>query len=286
VSGRQILATLLAVVAAVAAVLGASAWWARDGVIAHDAFVQRAIRALDRGPVRPAVSDEIATQVLARLPAGTMSEASVTQLVDRAMRTRAFRRAFRDGASQVNDALFASGADSGSATLTLNLAEVLESVSPQLAQLVAGTGATTVQLATVRRDSLPIDTGRAADLVRTLAVVLPALAFFALAAALAVATDRRRALAAAALASMVCGALQLAGLVAGHAAVRGSAQPGDGLNRSQSEKAAGAIWDVYTSGPRIIAIVALVAGLVVGVAALAPWGRRRPAVSRAGGSSR
>jgi hypothetical protein len=287
VSGRQILATLLAVVAAGSAVLGASAWWARDAVIAHDAFVDRAVTALDREPVRAAVSDEITGQVVSRLPAGTMSRAAVRRIVDRSMRTRAFRRAFRSGASAVDDALFSSGAGSGSATLRVDLADVLGQVSPQLAAVVAAGGGTSVELATISRDSLPIDTSRAADLVRTLAVVLPALACFALAGALAVATDRRRALASAALAAMVCGGLLLAGLFAGHAAVQGAAQAGNGVGRARARSAAGAVWDVYTSGVRTTAIVTLVAGLVVGIATLAPWGRRasRPA-SRAGGPSR
>jgi hypothetical protein len=276
VSGRQTLATLLAVGAALCAVLGASAWWVRDGVIDRGAFVHRAVAALDREPVATAISDEIAARAAAQVPAQVMSARAIGRLSDRAIRTSTFRRALRSGAGDVNDELFASGSGGGSTTLTVDLADVLGQVSPQLAAVVgAGGTGSTVNLVTIDRDSLPIDTGRGADLVRTLAVVLPALAFFALAAALAVAVDRARVLAAAGLATMVCGAVLLAGLFAGHAAVRSAATGGGGLSGSEARAAAGAIFDVYTSGLRTTAIVALVAGLAVGAGSLVVRGRRR-----------
>jgi hypothetical protein len=274
VSGRQTLATLLAVIAAVAAVLGASAWWARDGVIARDAFVDRAVTALDRDAVHRAVTDEITAQASAQVPAAAMSSAAIARVADRAVATPRFRRAFRAGAGDVNDALFATGPDSGSATLTVDLANVLGATSPQLAAVVAtGGGDSAVELVTISRDSLAIDTARAADLVRTLAIVLPALACFALAGALALAVDRRTVLTSAGLAALVWGALLLAGLFAGHAAVEAAATSGGGLSRSEARAAAGAVWDVYTSGLRTIAIVALVAGLVTCVGSVALRGR-------------
>ena len=278
-SGRQTLAALLAVVAAVSAVVGASAWWVRDEVVARTAFVDRAVVALDRESVRSAAADEIIAQVRARVPAGLVSDSQLQALVDRSMATATFRRAFRSGAGQVNDALFASGPGSGTATLRVDLAKVLARVSPQLAAVVAAQGgAATVDLTTISRDSLPIDTSRAADLDGTLAVVLPALAFFALAGALAAARDRRRVITVAALATMVCGALLLAGTFAGHAAVQGAASGGGGLSGAEARAASGTVWDVYTSGLRTTAIVALIAGFVVGAASLAPWGGRREAI--------
>lgn len=272
-SGRQTLATLLAIVAALSAVIGACAWSVRDGVVARQGFVDHATEALGRAPVRDAVSAEITDQVVARVPAGVVARDQLRAIVDRAIRTRTFRRAFRRGAGDVGDALFSTGSG-GSATLRVDLADVLAQVSPQLAAVVSG--GTAAQLVTVRTDSLPIDTNRAGGLVRTLAVVLPALACFALAAALAAATDRRRALLAAGLAAVVAGALLLIGLIVGHTVVGAAATSGGGVSPSGARAAAGAIWDVYTGGLRTIAIVALVAGVVVSAVALVPWGRRRP----------
>jgi hypothetical protein len=275
VSGRQTFATLLAVVAAVSAVLGASAWWLRDGVIARQAFVDRAVTTLDRDAVRRAIVDEIAAQAGAQVPAGVLPAATIRRVAERAVRTQRFRRAFRTAAGDVADALFQTGPGSGSATLTVDLAGVLGAVSPQLASVVAASGAdSSVELVTVRRDSLPIDTPRAADLARTLAVVLPALACFALAGAVALAVDRRRLLGSAAVSALVCGALLLAALFAGHAAVQSAATAGGGVSRAQARAAAGAVFDVYTGGLRTIAISALVVGLVAGVAALLLRGRR------------
>jgi hypothetical protein len=261
-SGRQTLATLLAIVSALCAVLGACAWSVRDGVVARDAFVHRAVVALGQAPVRSAVAAEVADQVAARLPAGVVSSTELAAIVDRSIRTATFRRALRRGAGNVNDALFSSSTG-GSADLDVDLAAVLRQTSPQLAAAVSG--GTSAHLVTVRTDSLPIDTRRAGDLVRTLAVVLPALAFFALAGALAVAVSRRGVVVAGGLAALVAGALLLVGLLVGHAAGQAAATSGDGLDRAQARAAAGAIWDVYTSGPKTLAIVALVAGALLSV---------------------
>lgn len=274
-SGRQILATLLAVVAALSAVAGASAWWVRDAVIDRAAFADRAVQALGHEPVRAAVRTEITAQVAQHVPSAVMSPTRIGALADTAIASRGFRRAVRSSAGDLNDALFSGD---GSATLSVDLAAVMRPLNPTLAAALSGHGE--AELLTVRSSDLPIDTGRAAGVIRTLAVVLPALACFALAGALLVARDRRRALVAAAIAATVVGALLLGGLALGRSTAVGQASSGLGLDRAQARAAAGAIWDVYTGGLRTTGIVAVVAGLVaaaIAVAAGAIGASRRPA---------
>jgi hypothetical protein len=274
--GRQPLAALLAVTAAIAAVGGAAAWHVRDAVIDRHAFVQRAGRALERPPVRDAINAEIADEVLARVPGGLISADRIRSLVDSMTATPAFRRVFRHAAGRLNDALFT---DEGgrSATLRLDVAGVLSDVAPQLAAVIPSE--VSAQLISVPIDSLPVDTRRSADLVRTLAVLLPVLALLALAGALLVARDRRRTIATAGLATIVSGALLLVLLAIAHAAVLDGVRTPAGLTRAQARDAVGAVWDLYAGGLRTIGIVAIIAGAVVAAAVLLLFRprRRRPA---------
>lgn len=270
-TGRQSLATLLAVLAALCAVGGAASWYLRDAVVERQAFADRALDALDRPAVRQAVSGEIAAQVLARVPQGGIARAPVEAAVERTVDTPAFRRAFRRSALQVNDTLF--GASDGVATLRIDVDAVLAEADPQLAALLPPGQA--AELVTLRRDSLPIRTDRAADLVDTLAAVLPPLACFALAGALLVAVERRRALAAAAIATIVCAGLLLLGVVLGRSLVVDAARAVAGLGRAEARDATAGAWDAYAGGLRTTAIVALAAGLVVGALTLVPWPRSR-----------
>ncbi len=268
-SARQALATLLAVVAALAAVGGAAAWLLRDAVVERRGFTDRALQTLEHEPVRRAVGDELTAQVLARLPDGVVPADQVAAAVDRAIDTRAFRRAFRRGAADVHDALFTGG--DGTTTLRIDLAGVLAELDPRLAAIApaAGDG----RLITVSTDRLPIETARAGDLLRTLAGVLPPLACFALAAALVVATDRRRALLAAALTAMVAGGVLLVALLLARWRAIDDARAVEGLGQGAARDAVGAVWDVYAGGLWTTSLVALGAGLVVGLLTLVPWSR-------------
>jgi hypothetical protein len=268
VTGRQALAVVLAAVAGLSAVGGTTAWLLRDRVIVRHAFADRALDALDRTAVRHAVEDQVAGQLLARLPAGVMSAQGVEDVVARALRTAAFRRALRSGAGDVGAALFSD--DRADATLSVDVAAILTRLAPPLgAVLPAGEP---LVLATVRSDELPVDTTRAADVVRALAAALPPLACFALAAALLVALDRRRAVVAAALTTLVCGALLLLGLTIGRSVVVAHVSGGVGLSGAEARAATRAIWEVYVGALRTAALVALAGGAVAALLATVPWG--------------
>jgi hypothetical protein len=264
VAARQGIATLLAIVAGLLAVAAAACWALSHGIVDEQAFGDRAVAALDRDAVRSAIAAEIDAEVQPHVPASAASPSQVRTIVDRAVAGASFERVVRDGAITINRALF--HADGRHATLRVNLAEVLRPSSPQLARLVGNRDVTVVSLDAGRA----LDrTSRAADLVSTLALVLP---FFAAAALIgAVLLAGRRALGAAGVAVAAGGALLLAGLLVARAHVD-DAIALTGATAAQARAAAHGIWDSYAADLRTIAIVAIVAGLLV--AAVGLWPRR------------
>ena len=268
-SGRQALALLLAVVAGLAAVAGASAWWMRDAVVSRDGFADRAAVALEQEAVRDAVEREIVAQVRDRLPA-QVPRARVRDVVRRAVDGGAFDVALASGAAEFNDALVRGAPTS---TFEIDMGRVLDQTDPEMAALVGDVGR--ARIARVHAGDLPVNPKRAADLVRGLAAVGPPLAFFALAGALAVARDRRAAVGAFGLAALVASLLLFAGLAAGRAAVRDEVRGGTGLSTAQARDAAAAAWSEATGGVRTVAIAGGAGGLLLAVAGFGPWGRRR-----------
>ena len=268
-SGRQALALLLAVVAGLAAVAGASAWWMRDAVVSQDGFAARAAVALEQEAVRDAAEREIVAQVAGRLPP-EVPRARVRDVVRRAVDSGVFDVALASGAAEFNDALVRGDATS---TFEIDIGRVLERTDPELAALLGDVGR--ARIARVHAGDLPVNPKRAADLVRGLAAVGPPLAFFALAGALAVARDRRGAIGAFGLAALVASLLLFAGLAAGRAAVRDEVRGGTGLSTAQARDAAAAAWSEATGGVRTVAIAGGAGGLLLAVAGFGPWGRRR-----------
>lgn len=268
-SGRQALALLLAAVAGLAAIAGASAWWMRDAVVDQSGFADRAAVALEQRAVRDAVEREIVAQVTDRLPP-EVPRARVRDVVRAAVASTAFDLELAGAAARFNDELVQGDA---TATLDVDIGRVLEQTDPELVALLGDVGR--ARVARVHAADLPVNPARAADLVRGLAAVGPPLAFFALAAALAAARDRRSALGAFGLAALVASLLLFAGLELGRAAVRDEVRGGTGLSTAQARDAAVAAWREATGGVRTVAIAGAAGGLVLAIAGLGPWGRRR-----------
>ncbi len=72
-TGRQLLASLLAIAAVALALAGGLARYLRDEIVAPRPFADRALAALDREPVRTAVVDAVAAQVESRVPSTLLS---------------------------------------------------------------------------------------------------------------------------------------------------------------------------------------------------------------------
>jgi hypothetical protein len=264
VAARQGIATLLAIVSGLLAVAAAACWALSHGIVDEQAFGDRAVAALDRDAVQRAISAEIYAEVQPHVPASAASPAQVRAIVDRAVGGASFQRVFREGAITINRALFHS--DGTDATLRINLAQVLRPSSPQLAQVVGDRDVTVISLHAGR---VLGRTSRAADVVSTLALVLP---FFAAAALIgALLLGGRRALAGAGVAVAAGGALLLAGLLVARAHVD-DAVALTGAPVALARDAARGIGDSYAADLRTIAIVALVAGLLI--AAVGLWPRR------------
>jgi hypothetical protein len=275
-TGRQLIACVLAVAAVVLGLAGGVAHHVRGQIVERRTFAERALEALDRAPVRFAVEQEITAQVLGRVPSGIVPRAQVRRVVDRAVGTRAFRRAFRRSALDANRVLFDAGG--GSAQLRLgDIVAALDAIDPRLGTLLAGDASQ--RLLTLRTGSLGVGTRRIADVADTLARFAPPLALVALVAALLLASDRRRVLRLTAICTLIAGALLLLMLSLGRSLALDRVQAGTGVTVAEARDAAGAVWDVYAGGLRPWAFGAIVAGLLVAVVTLIPGSSRRAARS-------
>ena len=158
---RRATTTLLAAAAGLLAVAAAVCWSLSRTVVAQQPFADRAVAALQREPVRAAVSTEIADQVDAQVPDAALSPVRVREIVDRAVLTPAFESVLREGALTLNRALF-HGAASGEA-LRVDLGRVLQPTSPRLARIVGERRATVL---TLRADGVLTRSNRLADALR------------------------------------------------------------------------------------------------------------------------
>lgn len=277
---RQLLATVLAVVAGFAALLGVAAWYASHEVVDRAAFADRALVALDEDAVHRAVRDELTAQVLAVVPDVPVVRRQVEQTIDTVIDTPDFRRTFRRGAADVNRVLFSS--ERADAALQIDVSGALGDVDPRLADVLPAS--LDAQLLELRTQSLGVGTRRGADAVDAGAVVLPIVAVVALALALLVAADRRRALRSAAIAAILTGALLLVVSALGRSAALDRVQAGGSLSREQTRAAADAAVAVYADDLRTRLLIATGAGVLVLLVTLVPLGgggapsRRRASV--------
>lgn len=270
-SARQLPAALLALLAGVAAVVAVAAWYVRGEVIDREAFAGRAVRALERDEVRTAVRAELTAEVLAQVPAAELLGDRVERTVGSAIDAPPFRRAFRQGAAEVNRVLFERGGDD--ASLRVDVGAILGGADPRLGELLPA-GLET-RLVSLRAERLGVGTRRAADLTDALAILAPAIAVLALALALLIAADRRAVLRWAAVAVVLTAAVLLALLAFGRGGALDELQAGGSLTRQQTRDAAEAALAVYTDDLRTRLLIAIAAGVALLLLTLLP--RRRPA---------
>lgn len=262
-SARAALSVILVLVGAALVPFGAAALYAREEIVEPEAFAGAAIESLDRDAVRGAVEAEIAGSLppQADLPA---VRSLVDPALDDALRSAEFRRLFRAAALDTYRRFFVDERDT--ATLDLGavgplLRDELRAVSPRLAR--AFPRQLDVELVLLRRDELPGGGLLTSDNVRTLGLLLPLLALAALAAALALAPSRARALLGAGWAVMVAGALSAAGVFIASSAVPALLESEGRLTEAELEDAAGALFEVYVSGLYTWALVIAGAGLTL-----------------------
>ena len=275
-TGRQLLASLLAIAAVALALVGLLSRYMRDEIVAPRAFGDRALAALDREPVRAAVVDAVAAQVEGRVPSALLPPQQARALAARVVATRAFRRSFRRTALDANGVLFQD--DARAATLRLGaVSRAFDAVDPRIAPLLGE--AADQRLLTLRGDDVGIGTKRLADAADSLAGWTLPVALAALIAALLLAPRRLALIRLAAVCALLAGALLLVALALGRAAVVDAASASSGVSLDQARDAAGAAWEEFTDDLRPWALGAIAAGLVVTALTLVPaaFGRGRPA---------
>jgi hypothetical protein len=275
VTGRQLLASLLAIAAVALALVGLLSRYVRDEIVAPRPFADRALAALDREPVRAAVVDAVAAQVEARVPSGLLSPTQARALAGQVVATRSFRRSFRRTALDANRVLFQD--DARAATLRLGaVSGAFDAVDPRIAPLLGD--AAEQRLLTLRGDDVGIGTKRLGDAADALAGWCLPLALAALVAALLLAPRRLALVRLTALCALLAGALLLVALALGRTAVVDAARASAGVNLGSARDAVGAAWEEYADDLRPWALGAIAAGLVVTALTLLPtaFGRRQP----------
>lgn len=266
-SGRQLLASLLAIAAVALAFAGGLARYLRDEIVAPRPFADRALAALDREPVRTAVVDAVAAQVETRVPRALLSAEQARSLAARVVETRAFRRSFRRTALDANRVLFQD--DAAAATLRLGaVSGAFDAVDPRIAPLLGG--AAEQRLLTLRGDDVGIGTKRLGDSADAIADWSLPLALAALVAALLLAPRRLALIRLTAICTLLAGALLLVALALGRAAVVDAAAASAGVTLERARDAAGVAWEEFTDDLRPWALGALAAGLIVTALTLLP----------------
>jgi hypothetical protein len=236
----------LAVLAAAALVLGGAALYARQELLDSHAFADRTVSALAKPAVRRVASQELVVQVIDRgSPDLIAARPLVTAVVDTLVGTEQFREVVHLAAEQAHRLLFDRGgnvafsiADAGRVVIS-----AIQTLSPKIAAKIPSN--LDARLLDLRRQSFAVRTLRAADKIRTLGIWLPLLGLVLLAAAIAVAPHRRRAITRCAAALAVAGTALFVDLIlVRHSTIVNLFGSGE-LTNADVRGAAGALWDSY-----------------------------------------
>ncbi len=238
---RNLLARVLAVLAALALVLTVAASYIRSTVVDSGQFADRATVALRNPAVRSLISDTVTNDlVLHQAPNLIAAKPLIEGVVSAVVASNAFADLFRAGVRDVHRAVLHHDRN----TVTLTVADVgtlaaagLEALQPKLASEVRSTRL--VRLVRDNIGTLPATTMRIADDVQLLAILLAIFAVLAAGGAVAVASDRRHACVELGIAVTVAGVLLLVVLAIGEQVAR--AQVTSGAARS----AVGAVYNAF-----------------------------------------
>jgi hypothetical protein len=266
---RDLIALGLSSLAAVAAVAAIVALYLRAEIDDRDAFADRAVAALQEPAVRQVVAREVVVGILERgspdlVSARPLLESAVGAIVT----TDPFRSLVRGAALQGHRLLFDRGnafvldlADTGTVVLS-----AVRSLAPDVAaRLPAHAEATLIDL---RDRPFADDTLRAADAVRTWALVLPVAAVLLLAGALAVAPDRGRALTSFGLGVGVVATVAEIALATARTLVLRGLDGTDAVPASDLRAAVGGVWDAFLGDLAGLLLIAAVVGFVVAAGVL------------------
>jgi hypothetical protein len=269
--GRPALGLALIFAGAVIAVAGAALLYTREAIVDRQAFADRAVEALREPAVRRVVARELSAQAGPALGTG---RPAIEGAVGRAIRSRAFERAFRVAALRAHSVLFdREGRDVvlDVATSGEALAAQLRSISPALAPLLPP--GTVTRLLALPRTAIGTRLLRLADDLAPAAPAVLALGVLLLLAGVAVHGDPRAALVRAGLA---VAAAALALVLALRAAEEVAASQGTaayGLAEGDVAPAVRAVWGAYAGDLQTWCVAIGAAGLLTALAAALSRGR-------------
>jgi hypothetical protein len=236
----------LAVLAALALVLGGACLYAREELLDTHAFADRTAAALSKAPVRRVVSREIVVQLIDQSsPDLLAARPLLTAVTDTVVGTDQFRSAIRLVSEQAHRLLFDRGgnvvfsvADAGTVVIS-----ALRTLAPSVAAKIPTD--IDAKLLDLRRQSFAVRTLRIAGKVRLLGIVLPLLALALLAGAVALAPRRRQAVTRCATALAVSGVAVFVDLILLRHSIVSNLFGAEELSTHEVRAAAGALWDSY-----------------------------------------
>jgi hypothetical protein len=236
----------LAILAAVAIVLGGLCLYAREELLDAHAFADRTVSALAKEPVRRVVSREIVVQVIDQSsPDLIAARPLITSVVDTLAATSQFRHAIHLVAEQAHRLLFDRGGNvvfdiADASTVVIS---ALRTLSPNIAAKIPKN--IDGKLLDLRRQSFAVRTLRIAGKVRLLALVLPLLGLALLALSVALAPRRRQAVTRCAAALAIAGAAVFFDLILLRHATIANLFGSEELSNADVRAAAGGLWDSY-----------------------------------------
>jgi hypothetical protein len=236
----------LAILAAVAIVLGGLCLYAREELLNAHAFADRTVSALAKEPVRRVVSREIVVQVIDQSsPDLIAARPLITSVVDTLAATSQFRHAIHLVAEQAHRLLFDRGGNVvfDIADASTVVVSALRTLSPTIAAKIPKN--IDGKLLDLRRQSFAVRTLRIAGKVRLLGIVGPLLALALLALAVAVAPRRRQAVTRCAVALAVAGVAVFFDLILLRHATIANLFGAEELSNADVRAAASALWDSY-----------------------------------------
>jgi hypothetical protein len=265
---RNVLSTVLIVVAAASALAGALGLYLRTQILDSGAFADRAVHAIQQPTVQRVAAREIAVQVVEpALPDAVAARPVIESAVKLLVSSKPFAPVIRLAAEHGHRLLFERGggnavfdvADAGTI-----VSSALRTLAPNLATKIPSR--TDAVLLTLRRRSFADTTLRVAETARLAGIVLPAIAVVLFVLGIAVAGDRRRAITRSAAALAVVGAVLAIVLVLTRRYVTTHTYGSQELTNADVRGAVGELWDSYLGGLMTWALVLGALALLVALA--------------------
>jgi hypothetical protein len=261
----------LAVIAAALLLVGGVLLYASRAVFDSDQFADRAASTLENERVREPLADAIVDGLIRHAESDLVNARPVlVSVTSGILDSGAFRAIFREAAERAHRGIFTREGN----TLVLNLADgaalaidALRSVSPRLAKDIPKDA--TARLNDVVESDAAIDLVQAAESVRFLGFVVPALGLVLMGVSIAFDRDRRRGFLTAAIAIAVACGVGLAALFVARALVLAQLDVG-------VRDAGAGVWDDFLGDLRTWFLLVLGAALIA-AAAISTRARVEPA---------